>query len=187
MTTEIKEEWKPIKEYEGVYEISNFGRVRSVDRIGYQRHYSGGLSKYHFKGKEIKPNTRHNGYICVSLHKNGVQKTFNIHRLVALHFLEKPEGKEYVNHKDSDPTNNNVNNLEWCTQSENIQYAYDQGRKIPPHTRKIGQYGLHGNFIKEWNSEAEISRSLNIPQGNIYKACRGLRITAGGYKWKYIQ
>lgn len=181
------EVWKPIKGYEGLYEVSNLGRVRSLDRVGFQRHWQGGQSRYLHKGKVLKPCKRPNGYMCISLKKDGVLKTHSIHRLVALHFIPRIEGKNCINHLDANPKNNNVSNLEWCTQSENIQYAYDHGTKTPPHQRIIGQYDMDGNLLKVWNSEAEIERKLHVHQANIYKVCSGKRKTAGGFRWQYIQ
>lgn len=183
----ICEEWKDIQGYEGIYQISNHGRVRSVDRIGYQKHWQGGISRYLHKGKILIQTIRPGGYMCINLKKNGHVKTYNIHRLVALHFLPKIEGKDVVNHIDSDKSNNHVSNLEWCTQSENIQYAYDQGRKTPPHEKRIAQYDMDGNLIRVWKSQAEVQRTLGIFQGNIYKVCSGKRNQAGGYKWKYAE
>lgn len=183
----ICEIWKDIQGYEGLYQISNYGRVRTVDRVSFQKHWQGGESKYLHKGKIRTPHMRKNGYFSINLVKDRKQKTFNIHRLVALHFIPRVEGKEYVNHIDADKTNNHVSNLEWCTQKENIQYAYDNGTKTPPHERKISQFDMDGNLLKVWKSETEIERVLGIYQANIYKVCKGLRKQAGGYKWQYTE
>ena len=181
------EEWRDIQGYEGLYQVSNHGRVRSLDRIGYQKHWQGGLSRYVHKGKVLKARKQRNGYMTVDLRRNGKFERFLIHRLVGSHFLEKPEGKNYINHLDVNPENNRSDNLVWCTQSENIQYAYDNGTKIPPHMRKVAQYDLDGNFIRMWNSQAEIERTLHIFQANITKVCRGKRNQTGGFKWQYIE
>lgn len=183
----MSELWKPIPGYEGWYEVSNFGRVRSIDRIEYQKHREGGQSKYLHKGQLIKPQVAPNGYIRVDLHKNGTFRRYLLHRLVCSAFLEQPVGKNYVNHLDNDPSNNNVTNLEWCTQSENIQYAYDNKTKTPPNERKIGQYSTNGSFIKVWDSMAAVERDLHIWAANIHKVCTGKRRTAGGYEWRYIE
>ena len=183
----ICEEWKDIQGYEGIYQISNHGRVRSVDRIGYQKHWQGGQSRYLHKGKILRHTFNANGYPIITLTKNGEHKTFTIHRLVAFHFIPRVDGKDCVNHLDANPKNNHISNLVWCTQSENIQYAYDHGTKTPPHERKVSQFDLDGNFIKEWKSQAEIERVLGIYQANIYKVCSGKRKQAGGFKWKYTE
>ena len=187
MEKAICEEWKAIQGYENLYEISNFGRIRSLDKVGFQKHWQGGVSRYLFKGQLLKPSKGSNGYMRISLKKDGKLKTFSIHRLVGIHFLEKPDGKDYINHLDADVTNNHVSNLEWCFQSENIKYAYDNGTKKPPHMKKIGQYDSNGNLLKIWESESQIERELHIYQSNIYKVCSGKRKQAGGYKWQYIE
>ena len=184
----ICEEWVDIKGYEELYQVSNMGRIRSKDRVFHQLHYSGHYAEHLLKGKIMKIGKDKKGYCRIGLtDKNGNQKTYSIHRLVGLHFLKRPEGKNYINHLDCNPSNNKANNLEWCTQSENIQYAYDNGTKVAPHTRKISQYDTQGNLIKIWNSQAEIERTLGIKQAKISKVCLGKRNHAGGYKWEYIE
>lgn len=122
----MKEQWKPIKDYEGIYEVSNFGRVRSVDRIcgkmprGFDRN---------IKGKLMNPTDNGHGYMVIQLKKNGTRKTAYIHRLVAEAFLKKPEGCNVVDHIDYDTKNNNVNNLQWCTQKENVRRSSWKRRK----------------------------------------------------------
>ena len=181
-----REEWKPIKGYEGFYEISNFGRVRSLDSVFYQRHYSGCMAKHKKQGKIMKLHIRPNGYLAIGLRdKDGHQKSLSIHRLVALHFLDKPEGKDYINHLDANPKNNRVDNLEWCTQSHNIQYAYDNGTKTPPGMKKVNQYDMAGNYIRTWESVTQAERTLHI--NNVGAVCRGVRNYAGGCKWQYTE
>lgn len=182
----IFEEWRPIKRFENYYMISNTGRVKSIDRIGYQKNRYGTTSKYLHKGKILKTQQQKNGYITIDLHFDGNVERFFVHRLVAEAFLRKPYGKNYVNHKDNIKNNNCVNNLEWCTQSENIQYAYDNGRKEGPNKRKIMQCDMNNNVIKIWDSLADACRELNLYTSNISKVCQGKRTHAGGYKWKYV-
>lgn len=180
MTVEI---WKDIKGYEGYYQVSNLGRVRSLDRVCYQRHYSGVMSRHYRKGRIIKGSAR-GGRKTVLLAKNGEEKTFPVSRLVALHFIPNPNNYPVINRLDANTMNNRADNLEWCTQSHNIQYAYDNGTKIPPHMRKVKQYDLNGNYIRTWDSMAEAARSCK-GHCNIYKVCIGKRNQAGGYKWEY--
>lgn len=179
--------WKPIIGYEDKYEISNLGNVRSRDIEVDQRHYSGVMARHVYRGQEIKKHPQRNGYLTVDLHRHGRPKRFLVHRLVGFHFLNKEQGKDYINHLDGNRANNNADNLVWCTQSENVQYAYDLGSKIPPHKKRIGQYDLDGRLIRTWNSIAEAGRGLNIQSPNIGKVCSGIRRKAGGYYWRYIQ
>ena len=118
----MQEVWKPIYGYEGIYEVSNFGNVRSVDRIDFAgRHLKGKL--FSTKAKE--------GYVTVRLSKNRNITTFKIHQLVAEAFILNPEGKHCVNHIDGNKQNNHVENLEWCTHSENMKHAFKTGLSKP--------------------------------------------------------
>ena len=112
------EEWRPIEGYEGLYEVSNLGRVRSLDRFYYRLH----------KGKVLSPTKDRYGYLTVTLNCNGKSKTIKIHRLVAQAFLPNPDNLPQVNHKDEDKTNNNVDNLEWCTAKYNVNFGTRQER-----------------------------------------------------------
>ena len=181
------EQWKPIKGYECLYEISNHGRIRSLDRVVYQRHYSGCTAKHYLKSQIIQQRTSELGYKRIGLWKDKKCHFYSVHRLVGLHFIEKPEGKDCINHLDANPSNNHASNLEWCTQSENIQYAYDHGTKRPPHMKPIGQYDDDWNLIKVWESRANAARELKIQGANIGKVCYGEREHAGGFRWKYMK
>lgn len=112
------EEWKPVVGYEGLYEVSSLGRVRSLDRFYYRLH----------KGKVLSPTKDRYGYLTVTLNCNGKSKTIKIHRLVAQAFIENPDNLPQVNHKDENPSNNNVDNLEWCTAKYNNNYGTRQER-----------------------------------------------------------
>ena len=180
----VREIWKPIEGYEGIYDVSNLGRVRARKRKSIRR-FDGRISTL----PEVILKGGHCGsgklYKSVSLWKNYRSTTFLVHRLVAEAFLPKEEGKEYINHIDSDPSNNRVENLEWCTQSHNIQYAYDNGRKIGPHMVDVDQLTLDGEYVRTWHGLAPIKKELGIQNANIWKVCNGLREQAGGYKWQY--
>ena len=112
MTEEI---WRPVVGYEGLYEVSNTGRVRSLDRYDRKNRLK--------KGKLLKNKDNGNGYLLCGLSKNGIVKNKYIHRLVAEAFIERPDGLYEVNHKDEDKTNNNVDNLEWCDATYNVNYG----------------------------------------------------------------
>lgn len=178
--------WKPVKGFEGLYEVSNMGRVRSLDRVVYQKNKFGRMSRHIYYGQIIKQQKQRNGYFIVNLYRNGQIEKCLVHRLVGSCFLEKKDGKDCINHLDCDKSNNRAENLEWCTQSENVQYAYDVGAMKPPHMRKVAQYSLDGVLLKVWESQSEASRNLGIYQSNIYKVCSGKRNQTGGFIWKYI-
>ena len=179
--------WQDVKGFEGFYQVSNLGRIKSLDRIIQQHHRNQRNVEHIYKGKILKGNINKNGYIIVDLHKKGKIKKFLLHRLIAETFIPKVKGKNIINHKDNNPTNNQVNNLEWCTQSENIKYAYEFGNKKAPHQKRIIQFDRNNNFICEWESQTQIERVLGIKQANISKVCLGKRSQAGGYLWEYIK
>ena len=120
----IEEIWRPIEGYEGLYEVSNTGRVRSVDR--YVKTCYGSYRLY--KGKVLSPGKDKNGYLKVVLNCNGKCKTINVHRLTAQAFIPNPDNLPMVNHKDEDKSNNNVDNLEWCTAKYNNTYGTRQDK-----------------------------------------------------------
>ena len=174
-----KEIWKPILGYEGYYEISNFGRVKSLERTIKCQNRS------NFKQKEkilvTRPNNR--GYIMVGLHKEKNYKLVLVHRLVAETYIPNPENMPQVNHKDENKANNCVDNLEWCDNWYNAHYGTRIKRSSSKQMKKVNQYDLNGNFIKCWNSITEAQTQLKVH--NIYKCCIGDFKQAGGYIWRY--
>ena len=154
--------WKEIKNYENLYWVSNFGRVKSKNKI-------------------LTPIKR--TYLQVGLYKNGIEKTFYIHKLVAQAFIPNPNNYNCINHKDEDKYNNEVENLEWCTKSYNNNY----GTRTQKTRKKVCQYDINNNFIKLWDGIRVASKELNIPSQQISQCCNRTkyRKTAGGYIWKY--
>ena len=190
----MEEVWKDIKGYENLYQVSNYGNVKSLDR--YIKNKNGKMQFYN--EKILRPNDS-KGYLKVTLSKNNRQRTFRIHVLVAKTFISNPENKPEVNHKDGNKHNNHIDNLEWNTRRENEIHAYQKGLAKPSkkqkeavakyakenYSKKIIQYDLNGNFIKEWNSMADIWRGLGIRASLICRCCKGLRTHTYGYIWKY--
>lgn len=203
----MEELWKDIEGFEGLYQVSNLGNVKSLKRNIILKP---GIVAY--------KKTKENGYYIVNLKS----KPFYIHRLVAEAFIPNPENKPQINHIDCNKRNNNVKNLEWVTREENIQHAYknnlipitekrrEASRRIAEmyrpkisffatkefkelqkkhgymiNTVKIIQYTKDNKFIKEWNSIKEANKVLGIDKGNISSCCRNRRLTAGGYIFKY--
>lgn len=118
--TNVVEIWKPIKDYEGYYEVSNLGRIKSLERVDCK-----GQSR---KEKIKKHGNDKDGYKLTTLCKDRVKTNFRVHRLVALHFVPNPNNKPFINHKDNNPANNLFSNLEWCTAKENTEYCRNQLR-----------------------------------------------------------
>lgn len=183
----MEEIWKYVKGYEGLYLISNLGRVKNL-----QKYYIRKNIKIPKKQCELKTCKGKVGYIVTDLNKNNKRKTKYIHRLVAEAFIPNPENKPCVNHKDGNKLNNKISNLEWVTYSENNKHAWDNNLKpnallrMKAGTRKIkvNQYDLEGNFIKQWDSIIEAEKHYNTYKGRISICCKKNRI-ASGYKWKY--
>lgn len=163
-----KEIWKDI--FGGKYQISSLGNIRSLN--------------YHREKriKELSKLKMPNGYTTVKLCVDGEVKRYSIHRLVANTFIPNPKNKPQVNHIDGNKQNNNVDNLEWCTKSENQIHAVRNGLQ---KTIPILQYDLQGNFIKEWESSSEAGRHIKISPTNITACCNNRMKTARGFIWKY--
>lgn len=159
------------------YQVSNFGQILSLN---YERTR---------KPKLLKTSKDKNGYLRVSLYKNGKQNYFQIHRLVAETFLPNPNNLPQVNHIDENKENNRVDNLEWCTHEYNINYGTHNERISKAMTngklsKPVLQFSKSGEFIREWPSTRECGRN-GFNQGEVSKCCNGKRKTAYGFIWKY--
>ena len=175
--TEINEIWKPVVGYEGLYECSNMGRVKSVDRYDNLKHFRKGEIKTLTKDK--------NGYLIVTLCKDGKEKKHKVHRLVALHFIPNPNNYPMINHKDENPSNPIYTNLEWCDGLYNQNYGTVNERRGKSLSTPILEFDLNMNFIKKWDGMKEIERETGILYQNISKCCRGVRKQYNGSIWKY--
>lgn len=164
------EEWRDIDGYDGRYQVSNLGNIRTLD---YNHTHT---------IKLLKTSTNHRGYHQVCLTKNNKKKIIYIHRLVALAFVQNPSPEifNYVNHIDEDKNNNNANNLEWCTNGYNVRY----GSRTFKTSKEHAQYDLSGNFIRIWSSGKEIERVLGLDRRQIGRCCDGLIPSAYGYIWR---
>ena len=195
------EVWKDIPGYEGYYQASTLGNIRSVSRKT--------RSGYH-TGKVLKQRTNHLGYKKVFLCKEGKQKLFSVHRLVALTFIPNPCNLPQVNHKDEVKANNNVFNLEWCTAAYNITYGTrvqrqaEKLRGVPrperrgktwgisfksrgenPHARKVAQMDLEGNIIQIHNCILDAGEAVGSNRHTIASACKRAYVSKG-YRWAYL-
>ena len=180
-----KEIWKDILGYEGLYQVSNFGRVRSLDRIVKEKN---GKNKF-LKGKILKYILVYGGYMVVRLSKNGILKNYYVHRLVAQAFLDNPDNLPCVNHKDENPQNNVVSNLEWCDAKYNLNYGTRNKRISEKMTngklsKPVLQYTLDGELVKKWSSTHECGRN-GYNRGNVSACCLGYLKFYKGYIWRY--
>ena len=168
----MKEEvWKDIQGYEGLYQISNMGRVKSVERMKWNGRGYRIVAERILKGRSTKK-----GYLQVQLHQDGKGKWYLVHRLAAIAFIPNPYNLPEVNHKDEDKKNNCVQNLEWCSSQYNMEYSH--GKAI------IGINKVNG-LILEFSSAHEAERQTGIKQGNICSCLKGRKKSAGGYVWYY--
>lgn len=179
----MEEIWIDVKDFIGLYQVSNFGRVRSFDRID-------SLGRLR-KGTILKPLKYKNGYLFVILFNNSERKQITVHRLVAEAFIPNPDNLDEINHKDEDKTNNRVENLEWCTHLYNCNYGTRNKRasvnKINnlEFSKPVVQYTLDGEFVNEFPSINEIERQLGYNHSNITSCLSGRTRTSYGFVWKH--
>lgn len=179
----MTEEWRDIVGYEGLYQVSNYGNVRSL-------HYR---NTTEIRNLCLKAHP--NGYLQIELHRNGGREHRLVHRLVALAFVEGYTAGLQVNHLDENKQNNKATNLEWCTVSDNTKYSLWH-RRNPAHrncvkgiprkeTRSVAQMDSEGNTLRVWRSPITIKQELGYSDWSIKECCRGNRKQAYGYRWCY--
>lgn len=180
----MSEVWKPVPGYEGLYEVSNMGRVRSLPRVIRQDSGVGNLYDYHHKGKVLKQYFVPTGH-C-TLHLCG--KRFYVHRLVAMAFIPNPDNLPCVNHKDENPKNNNVENLEWCTFEYNVNYGSCRA-KIGKHFWVPVIATDKDDKEHYFSSMREAEEKTGVNFRNIVACCKKKprHLTAGGYRWRYAR
>ena len=200
---ENTEIWKPVVGYEGLYEVSSYGRVRSLDRIDSNNHP--------LKGVILKPYISNSGYLLVGLYKQQKRDRKLLHRLVAEAFIPNPDNKPEIDHINTIKIDNTVflnedgsinyekTNLRWTTRKENINNPLTKTKmqinarkrskgkygKENPASKPIIQYDKDSNFIKEWNCITDVERKMGYSVSNISSCLRGKSNTAYGYIWKY--
>lgn len=189
----MKEIWKDVQGFEDLYMISNHGNLKAKEkRVVYG---NGRVSLY--KEKPIKFCINAKGYYTCCLHKEGKVKCVKVHRLVAEAFVPKIEGKAYVNHIDANKLNNSSENLEWCTQYENVHHAIEKGLNFEARRNNSSSIPViqldknTGEEIATYPSIAEAMRVNALPKSikkGIIECCKkkNNRVTAGGYGWRYV-
>lgn len=178
MTKYIKEVWKDIDWYRDLYKISTLWRVKTLERD----YNTPNWWIRSIKERILKWISKRNWYPCVDLCLNWNCKKESIHRLVAVHFIDNPENKSQVNHINWIRDDNNINNLEWVTAKENMKHSWEV---LQSRRKRIKQYSSEWIYIRTFDSATEASCVSKVSIGNISKCCRGLRNSAGGFKWGF--
>lgn len=165
------EEWLPVVDYEGLYAVSNYGRIKCLSNSATR------------KEKILKPQIQRDGYKRVTLCKKGQKKRVPIHRLVAIAFIPNPLDKEQVNHENGNKLDNNAKNLSWMTRKENIAHAYATGL-IKKNNKPVVAINLDTNERLEFKSQTEASRKLGVYMKNISHALKGRTTHVSGWRFE---
>jgi hypothetical protein len=174
------EVFKDVKGYEGLYQVSNFGRVKSCERM--VNHYKGNR----IVREKILIQIIHKGYNIVNLAKSNSIKTYRVHRLVAETFIDRDDFTLEVNHINGQKNDNRLINLEWCSRSYNQKHAYDNGLQKPYNKRGILMIDKNGKIVNQFDSITEAESVTNLCHSNISKVCNGKRNFVGGFNFKYV-
>lgn len=190
MKVNKNEIWKDVKGYEGIYQVSNIGRVKSLN--------------YNRTGVEniLKPGNNRRGYLTVVLHKGNIPRSKKIHRLICESFIPNPENKETVNHINGIKTDNRLVNLEWASIGENSKHAFSIGLKNVkgsnnpmfgrtgdrnPNSKKVNRYSISNEYIDSFSGMSEAERLIGISSKRISECCNNKRKSAGGFIFKFEQ
>ncbi len=192
------EEWKDVKGFENIYQVSSFGRVKSLARTKIRGGKFKGVGTF-LAERIIRQRVMVSGKYCgVKLFNGSKHMNATVHRLVALTFIPNPENKEDVNHIFGIKTDNRVHQLEWSTTGDNIRHSFKMGFHKPhkswtefgannPKSKPVEQYTLDGVYIKTFGSQNEAMRITGVNQSGIWHCCTGKRKQASGFIWKYAE
>ena len=172
----MEELWMDIKGFEGIYQVSNLGRVKSFHewkRASCPKEFI------------LKSTLANNGYCQVTLYKDTKRKKYLVHRLVAEAFIPNPDGLPHINHKDENPENNAADNLEWCTPLYNNRYGTAKFRSMLSRGKRINQHLINGQWIATYINPTVASEITGVRQKNITACASGFLQTGGGFIWKW--
>lgn len=184
----MEEIWVDIMGYEGYYQVSNIGNVKTMKRE--VKMFNGG--SYLSDERLMIPNITPKGYLRVGLLKDKIVKKYLVHRLVAHHFIENNQNYDQINHIDGNKKNNCLSNLEWCNNSQNVKHSYKIGLqkakvgKDNHSSKKVAKYDMEGNLIKIYDYMTEAARDNNSCVANISACCNGKRNKVRGHIFKIV-
>lgn len=183
------EEWQDIQGYEGLYQVSNYGRVKSLGRISKRKSRWGGQYTVVMKEKIKTPFKNNKGYYMIHLNNNGKESNLLIHRLVGKAFIPNPYNNPEIDHKNENKNDNKINNLTWCTRLYNntkgVQSKDGRRNSSRFRMRPVRQYDLQGNLLNIYEGIRIAEEKTSIDNRNIVKCCKGKEKTAGGFIWRY--
>lgn len=183
------EVWKDIKSYEGLYQISNYGRVKSLERLQKIKNRYGSAYTRPIKTKILSIYRNNRGYCMIQLYNESNYKHFLIHRLVAIHFLENSNNYPEVDHDDENKNNNRVTNLVWCDRLYNntrgVQNKEGRRNSSKFRMKSVNQYSLKGKLLNSFDGLRIAEEETGINNRDICACCKGRVQTAGGYIWRY--
>lgn len=183
------EVWRDIEGCEGLYQISNYGRVKSLERLVSCKGRWGNIYTILIKTKIKSVHKNNKGYCMVCLCENGKQKNFLIHRLVAIHFLENNNDYPEVDHNDENKNNNRVTNLVWCDRLYNntrgVQSKEGRRKSSKFRMKPVSQFSLDGKLLNSFDGIRLAEEKTGVGNQNICKCCQHKASTAGGYIWRY--
>ena len=177
-----KEKWIDLR---GCYQVSNFGRVKSLSRAVKKKNRFGKTYTSLRPEKIIKQGKHRCGYFQVGLQVNNIRETFYVHRLVAEMFIPNPNNLPCINHKDEDKHNNILTNLEWCDYQYNITYGTALKRMVEKNIVSVLQIAIEGEILNTFSSLLEAGIKTGVNSAHICHCCKGKRKTAGGFIWRY--
>lgn len=176
----MKETWKDIKDFEGLYQVSNLGRVRSLTKTVTTKNNK----TMHFEGKILKP-LKVGEYFSVNLYKDRILYGRRIHRLVAEAFIPNPDNLLQINHKDENKLNNSVDNLEWCSAKYNCNYGSHNYKLSKSKQKPVICYSKKLQLIKKYPSSIAAATELGCTKTSICQCLKGKHKTSCGYIWKF--
>lgn len=184
LVMDTEEKWKPIKNYEKLYQVSNYGRIKRSYREYTLFNYLTKRENKRIVKEKILKGTTNKGYKRICLTKDKKEKNLFIHRLVAEVFIPNPQNKPFINHIDGNKQNNKVDNLEWCDYDENNNHAYNNELRKSKGRISIAQYDLNDNYIASFESINEASRITGLNIRHISRNIKGIGNQICGYKFK---